>query len=627
MLPSHRILCFAGMALAAAPAFAQFSSDPAVNLAVADGPSDQNGISLFPADQGATWVAWQGELATGWDLRLQRLNRAGEEHFAHNGIVVAESTGGAQPKYDLAVEDGQNALLAHMDDSSGTGEITVHKILPDGTRAWGLEGVTVSQGGAVLHSPRIAQIGSGADSRIAVAWNHAMGVKLQLLNTNGAAVWSNPIDFLAPVLTNHTIADMDIAQDAVYLSMFRQDGLSLQVSLVAQALDLDSSPLWGPDPLVLFDRHNVDMTAESTLGLGFGEDLVFTWQTTVPVQQICLQRVSPVGELIWPQGGVAVAHDSHVARTAAHAVYCESQDRMLLAWKDQDVLNGLSGISVQAVGPAGSLHWGDSGSAVVPMDAHELGYPHLIAEGSNRGALVFWTQSSAPDQDRLMGSGVDEAGFVDVLPFPVASTLDRKTEVHVLPGPHYHASLAWVGSLAEAGDVFAQTVHFDGVVDQPFEGPTFCTMGTNNSTGRPAQLTGSWISGNGVGSVLSDLHLEVTQGPPGQMGYLLMGSEPLPAVFVSNGYFCLGGNGARFAQLHKNGTRMNSVGLFNGAGVLVNAYGNSMVGTGFDVPTALPGTLGEGILSGDTWHYQAWYRDTEAGVGSSNFTTAISVTF
>jgi hypothetical protein len=32
-------------------------------------------------------------------------------------------------------------------------------------------------------------------------------------------------------------------------------------------------------------------------------------------------------------------------------------------------------------------------------------------------------------------------------------------------------------------------------------------------------------------------------------------------------------------------------------------------------------------LAGDTWHFQAWFRDTAAAAGSSNFTNGLSVTF
>ena len=66
-------------------------------------------------------------------------------------------------------------------------------------------------------------------------------------------------------------------------------------------------------------------------------------------------------------------------------------------------------------------------------------------------------------------------------------------------------------------------------------GTAFCDPANANSSGRPAQLNG--FRGGGVGS---DLHLEVTGGPPGQFGYFLVGTDPMdPGVVISQGQLCL----------------------------------------------------------------------------------------
>ncbi len=150
----------------------------------------------------------------------------------------------------------------------------------------------------------------------------------------------------------------------------------------------------------------------------------------------------------------------------------------------------------------------------------------------------------------------------------------------------------------------------------------FCAPAANNSTGFPCWLTGSF--GTGVGS---DLHLDVIQGPPTQLVYLLVGNMATAGIPVSNGLFCLAGPpGAQFFRYNLSGTVMNSVGIFNSAEVMVNMAGTSTVGTGFDVPSSIPTTVPTTITAGDTWHFQAWYRDTPGRPGSS-FSNGLSVTF
>ena len=153
-------------------------------------------------------------------------------------------------------------------------------------------------------------------------------------------------------------------------------------------------------------------------------------------------------------------------------------------------------------------------------------------------------------------------------------------------------------------------------------GIPFCSP-TNNSTGAAASLVG--FVGNGGGS---NLHLEVTQGVPGEVGYFLVGNEATPGVATSNGVFCLIGTGTAYSVgYNASGGGSNSVGLFDSAGVLQNIVGTSTTGSGFDVPGTIPRSVPITIMSGDTWHFQVWYRDTPTARGSSNFSNGLSVTF
>ena len=157
----------------------------------------------------------------------------------------------------------------------------------------------------------------------------------------------------------------------------------------------------------------------------------------------------------------------------------------------------------------------------------------------------------------------------------------------------------------------------------PGIGTPFCDPNNSNSTGGPATMVGTF--GSGVGS---DLHLEITGGPVGQLTYVLVGNEATAGIPISNGQFCLVGTPtAQFFRYNVAGTDMNSIGGFDATGTMINAVGTSTTGFGYDVPSTIPDTVPLAIMAGDTWHFQGWYRDTAAGVGSSNFTNGLSVTF
>ncbi len=160
---------------------------------------------------------------------------------------------------------------------------------------------------------------------------------------------------------------------------------------------------------------------------------------------------------------------------------------------------------------------------------------------------------------------------------------------------------------------------------------TFCDNAYANSTGNPAVLTGAFGSGTG-----SDLHLDVSGGPvpladgSRVLGYFLVGNYASAGQAISDGLFCLVGSGGSFGRYVVAGTTRNSMGLFDAAGNLENMVGTGGAsGYGFDVPTDvhLAGYPPSTIMAGDTYHFQAWYRDTLSGPGHSNFTTGISATF
>ncbi|MCA9001529.1 MAG: hypothetical protein KDB61_06370, partial [Planctomycetes bacterium] len=144
----------------------------------------------------------------------------------------------------------------------------------------------------------------------------------------------------------------------------------------------------------------------------------------------------------------------------------------------------------------------------------------------------------------------------------------------------------------------------------------------------PCLLSGFMGSSTG-----SDLHLECSGGPAGEIGYFLVGPNLFdPGVTIGNGAMCLIGQvGDTFYRYNGFGGSANSVGMFDGAGVLQNLVGTSGpapgLGSGFDVPAEIPDTIPMPISTGEVWHFQVWYRDTPAGVGSSNFSNGLTVGF
>lgn len=136
-------------------------------------------------------------------------------------------------------------------------------------------------------------------------------------------------------------------------------------------------------------------------------------------------------------------------------------------------------------------------------------------------------------------------------------------------------------------------------------GQSVCSPGIQNSTGAAGALGagGSAFAGG------RPLWLRATDLPQQQACYFLASRTPrlVPGVGGSQGTLCIGGSIGRFAaQLGNTG----ALGLHE-----------------IDVDTsAIPAGPTVQILSGETWIFQAWYRDANPGP-TSNFTDALAITF
>jgi hypothetical protein len=103
-------------------AWAQWSSDPMVNLGLADNPngSDQVQPKLLPLKQNGWYASWfDANPATkppvGYDVFYQRLNPAGVQKFPQGGIMVADLTNSSTEDYGLGIDTTGNALIAFLD--------------------------------------------------------------------------------------------------------------------------------------------------------------------------------------------------------------------------------------------------------------------------------------------------------------------------------------------------------------------------------------------------------------------------------------------------------------------------------------------------------------------------------
>src|SRR5579862_1960068 len=179
----------------ASNAWAQWSSDPAKNLGLADASdgADQVQPKLKPLAHGGWFVSWfdndpDSPPPHGYSVYLQRLHQNGKEQFKHGGLRVAHLSNSSTEDYGLDIDSSGNALLAFLDTREGANQqVTAAKMSPSGKALWGTLGVQLTKGPATHSAPKIA---GTSDGDVVVAWtvtgsNNLNEVVLQKLDATG----------------------------------------------------------------------------------------------------------------------------------------------------------------------------------------------------------------------------------------------------------------------------------------------------------------------------------------------------------------------------------------------------------------------------------------------------------
>src|SRR5690606_34286133 len=202
---------------------------------------------------GGFYASWFGGGGDGYDVYLQRLDAAGNPLWAEDGIRVADRSFSSTQDYGLAVDADGNALLAfRFPDGDGLLQATVSRVSPDGDLLWGDPGVFASDDADAAASPRVA---GTSDGGVVVAWTSFStgSLVLQKLDADGAPLWGP--DGVSLDLPSGTFFIADLHADAdgnVIVSGSAQTSF-FNRPLWAQKLDADGAPLWGTDPVEVFD--------------------------------------------------------------------------------------------------------------------------------------------------------------------------------------------------------------------------------------------------------------------------------------------------------------------------------------------------------------------------------------
>ncbi len=467
-----RILCTAtALSLGAVPAPAQWSADPAGNLAVADAASDQSQAKLEAVAGQAVYLSWFDGIGSGYDVRLQQLDAAGHELFPHAGVLVADRGFSSTQDYGLSHSATNDALLAFRDDRPGGVQITAAKVTPAGNQPWGAAGIQLTATAAFVASPKIA---GTADGGAVVAWTQDSSVRLRKLDASGVKQWASDV-VLTPAAGTYSVSDLHAAGNDVVLSIVHQTGsFTSPKQLRTQKFDSNGTALWGASPVSVFDSGSLQFGNFPGFEPDGSGGAVFSWYGTSPLQ-CWAQHIKSDGTEAYPHNGVAVSTNAGQVRVNPWASYDADNGTTVVSWVEQNSLQSQFGLSSQKLGATGNRLWGAQGAVQIPLGSAEISNVRNITSADT--TFVYWMTAPSFGQDVIRGRRLASDGSTDMGPFDVASTPSDKLRVALTRDSAGQMVLAWTDALVDEGDLLAQNVNCDGTLGAPALGAHWTDLG------------------------------------------------------------------------------------------------------------------------------------------------------
>ena len=465
--------------LTALPVHAQWSSDPANNLAVADRDNEQVQPKIVPTADGGFYVSWFDNATGGYDVYLQRLDAGGNEQWVHDGILVADRSFSSTEDYGLDIDADGNALLAFGFEQGGVAQVLAQKIAPDGTLLWGDPGVFVSSDTADTHAPKITATGDG----VVVGWTSSEGsVAVQKLDGDGNALWGANGISIDPASGFFFFADVHGDTDGnAIVSWVPYIGTSHE--LWAQKLAAaDGSNLWGTDPLEVFDGTGGALqfgNFPSFLPDGAG-GAVFVWYTVGANGQVHAQHVMSDGTQAFAQNGVLASADDSQNHFEPDGAYDAATGDIYALWRETDLqTQGQIGVYAQRIDATGARQWGDGGLVLVPLSTIDQTEMTALPVAGG-GFVAAWSSDDFPNPTPLHAARLDADGnyvwAAEVVDFSTEPNDTARLAGAVSTDGFF--AYAWTASAASfSGDIHAQNVNPDGTLGVPGANDTIFSNG------------------------------------------------------------------------------------------------------------------------------------------------------
>lgn len=483
------ILFFAALSFSG---LAQWSSDPTVNLMIADTTGEQDLPKSVSCPDGSTYISWFDSRGGSYAVYMQRLNPEGVKLWGSQGLLISNNPQNSSlVDYDLTCDAQSNAIVVFTDIRSGDLDVFAYKISPAGQFLWGANGVALSSGTGYEANPTVAVT---SDGNVVVAWIYAVNpykVYMQKLDATGAKQWGATPLIYGSATEGYNfpkIVPSDNGSVIVSHKVTTGNFPAQTVKLAAQKFNSSGLAQWGTGGVWVQSLGKVmAFTAQYSESDG-ANGVIVAWhddRNSINIQSAWVQRVKSDGTLAFPANGAECATTSGIHKWNPVAAKLTGSDEVMAFWRFTNSDQNQDGLAVQKFSASGVRQFTDDGITLRAMTgtANIVGYD--LAAISNSAYIVYNVGNSAGLSNTVQGLMINSSGTnAWGSTMPLSSLVSDK------------GRLQMVKDISDAGLAFWT----DKRVGNGIYGQKINTNGTLGNVIVPVELTrfSSVISGNSV---------------------------------------------------------------------------------------------------------------------------------
>lgn len=397
--------------------FAQWSSDPSVNLQICDVTGDQALPKVASTSDNGCYISWFDNRNGSYAVYLQRLDQLGNKLWDTNGLLVSNNPQNTSlVDYAIATDDQNNAIVTFTDTRDNDSlHAFAYLIDTSGNFLWGANGIRLSGVGDFQPNPVVTQ---SSDENYVFSWivaTDTQKIALQKISPTGQLLWGNsPIIYASGTDENYTypaILPSDNGSVIVVHTGYTGPFFAAVVHIYAQKFDGNGNPLWGSSGVTIQGLGGIPFYVHPTVIDDGSNGAFVAWyddRDNNTIFSSFAQQVTSAGTLSFPANGSEVSTLSSMHHIYPALAFNSTTNELFSFWLEETPLQDQFAVYGQKFDAAGNRQWTNNGLSFTNMSSNSMFGPYAMptdtsvyviylqgnVSGLNDGISAFMVNSS-----------------------------------------------------------------------------------------------------------------------------------------------------------------------------------------------------------------------------------------